>query len=134
MLKKVKEEPEQDEDNYLKPIDVHKKREEFMRKREEEKRRERERSARTSRDRDSGYCNAPKTFELVDVRVENTGNRSQKWRGVDDTDNPSVVLRSQENYVNMPKQKNELRKDVPDSFMNPSYIFLENKKSDEEIL
>lgn len=130
MLTKTKEEPEEDLNNYLKPIDVNKKREEFMRQREAEKRRERERNGRVSTDRDSGYCNTPKVLELVDVRVEGSGN----WRNTDSTDKPSVILRTQDNYVNVPKQRNEFRKDAPDSFTNPSYIFVESGKSDQELL
>ncbi|XP_001600926.2 vascular endothelial growth factor receptor 1 isoform X2 [Nasonia vitripennis] len=128
MLKKTKEEPEQDEDNYLKPIDVHKKREEFMRQREAEKKKERERSGRRSTDRDSGYCNTPKNLELVDVKVEVPNEKAPSWTSADDTDTPSVIIRTQDNYVNMPKQK----KDVPDSFMNPSYIFVEANKPDRQ--
>ena len=137
MLKKTtKEEPEEDEDNYLKPIDVHKKREDFVRQREADRRRERERSGRVSTDRDSGYCNTPKGLELTEVQVEDTRNRhpNSRARGTDDTDKSSVIIRTQDNYVNMPQQKTDLRKDVPDSFMNPSYIFVESKNSDSEML
>lgn len=134
MLKKTREEPEEDLNNYLKPIDVRKKREEFMKQREAERRKERERNGRMSTDRDSGYCNTPKSLELVDVRVENSGNRPQNWRTADSTDKSSVILRTQDNYVNVPKQRHELCKNVPDSFLNPSYIFVESSKSDQDLL
>lgn len=129
MLKKVKEEPELDEDNYLKPIDVQKKREEFTRQREAEKRKSEERSARVSTDRDSGYCNTPKALELIDVKVE-----SPNYRNLDDVDAAStMILKTPEDKYSW-RQNNETRK--PESFMNPSYVFVEsaNNKSNQETL
>jgi FMS-like tyrosine kinase 1 len=134
MLKKTNEEQEEDEDNYLKPIDVHKKREEFVRKREAEKKKEKERSCKTLADRDSGYCNTPKGLELVDIRIEARDNKGPNWTDVVDANESPVIIRTQDNYVNIPTQKPDLRKDGPDSFLNPSYIFVKASKSDQDIL
>lgn len=128
MLRKVEDEEldQLDEDAYLKPIDVQKRRQEFMKQHEEKKRKEREGSTSLISDRDSGYCNTPKVFELADVHVD-TNSKYSNWKNgtSDETDQPSILIHTQDNYVNMPEQKHEIRKDKPDSFLNPSYIWAE---------
>jgi len=44
---------------------------------------------------------------------------------------PSIIC-MQDNYVNMPKQKNDLRKGIPDSFSNPSYVMISNHEVDQK--
>ncbi|XP_058810705.1 vascular endothelial growth factor receptor 1 isoform X2 [Phymastichus coffea] len=123
MLKKLKEEPELDEDNYLKPIDVQKKRDEFTRKREAEKRKSEERNARVSTDRDSGYCNTPKALELVDVKME-----APNYRNLDEVDVPMAILKTPDE-----KYSWQQRSVAPESFMNPSYAYFNsNKKLNQE--
>ncbi|XP_014228085.1 vascular endothelial growth factor receptor kdr-like isoform X1 [Trichogramma pretiosum] len=140
MLRKVEDpEEELDADNYLKPIDVKKKRENFVKQQEEEKSRE-----RTAYDRDSGYCNTPKNFELVDVKVhelrpqpaqrrqQQQQQPQQHYRNLDEIDMPGVIIHTQDNYVNMPQQKTDFLKDssVDKNFLNPSYIWAEARKTD----
>ncbi|XP_014211548.1 vascular endothelial growth factor receptor 1-like [Copidosoma floridanum] len=124
MLTKIKTEPEQDEDNYLKPIDINKKREEFMKQREAERKKDRESGdVSLSTDRDSGYCNAPKNMEVNDnLRAEG------KNKGVDDTDKPTIVIPIKDNYVNIHQRETERSKyrSALDTFMNPSYLFVES--------
>lgn len=136
MLKlKPQLETDLDEDNYLKPIDVQKKRENFMKEQEVEKKKEKEQSTKSLADRDSGYCNTPKGSELMEIRVECEKNKSQNWQAPDEIDSTSpVILRTnQDGYVNLPKQNKEFYKDIP-SFMNPSYVLVEASKSDQEML
>lgn len=132
MLKKAPQETDLDDDNYLKPIDVNKKRENFMKQHEVEKKREKEQSTKSLADRDSGYCNTPKGLELMDIQVECEKNRKEGWKGSDETDTSPVIKTTEDSYVNM--KDNSLNKGAPDSFTNPSYIYVEASKSDEEML
>lgn len=115
----------QEEDPYLKPIDVHKRRAEFARQRQAMKNQMVDRPI----DRDSGYCNTPRNLHLIDLNDE-------KGALMDATDSrkgdytPSIIS-THDNYVNMPKQKNDLRKGVPDSFSNPSYVMISNHDMDQ---
>ncbi|XP_043489619.1 vascular endothelial growth factor receptor 1 isoform X2 [Polistes fuscatus] len=127
------------DDPYLKPINVHERRAEFARKRQIANVKPIERINST----DSGYCNAPRNFHLIDLngklnendRKDEEGEKreeeGQEKNDHDRTDSipkkkeftPSII-RTQDNYVNMPKQKNDLKRDTPDSFSNPSYIMM----------
>lgn len=112
-----------DDDNYLRPIDVKKKREEFVRKREEEKRLGKDMLP----DRDSGYCNTVKLGELIEIK--NIVNpKSAGYDAVDGATTKNKFSRVQGNYVNVPEQI--IDDSVPSSFMNPSYVFVEGKKTD----
>ncbi|XP_014609483.1 PREDICTED: vascular endothelial growth factor receptor 1 isoform X2 [Polistes canadensis] len=127
------------DDHYLKPINVHERRAEFARKRQIENVKPIERINST----DSGYCNAPRNLHLIDLNgklrendrkdeeEEKGDEEEQEKNDHDRTDSipkrkeytPSII-RTQDNYVNMPKQKNDLKRDTPDSFSNPSYIMM----------
>lgn len=114
-----------EEDPYLKPINVHERRAEFARQRQAMKNQMVDRPI----DRDSGYCNAPRNLHLIDLNDE-------KDEQTDTTDSrkrdytPSIIS-THDNYVNMPKQKNDLRKGMPDSFSNPSYVMISNRDMDQ---
>ncbi|KAI4489805.1 hypothetical protein M0804_003987 [Polistes exclamans] len=127
------------DDHYLKPINVHERRAEFARKRQIENVKPIERINST----DSGYCNAPRNLHLInlngklrendrkDEEEEKGDEEEQEKNDHDRTDSISKrkeytpsIIRTQDNYVNMPKQKNDLKRDTPDSFSNPSYIMM----------
>lgn len=102
-----------EEEHYLKPIDVHQRRAEFARQREAI----RNQTMEPPVDRDSGYCNAPRnvlidTKEKVEAQVEDTTDSGK--------DLAPAIISTQDNYVNMPKQKSDLR-GMPNGFSNPSY-------------
>lgn len=121
----------QEEDPYLKPINVQARRAEFARQRQSMKNQRVDRPT----DRDSGYCNAPRNLRLIDLNDVDE-NDSVRPIDADETDfeekdfTPSII-HTQNNYINMPKQKNDLRKDMPDSFSNPSYIMMSNREMDQ---
>ncbi|XP_034181640.2 PDGF- and VEGF-receptor related isoform X1 [Osmia lignaria lignaria] len=128
MLKKQ----EEDDDPYLKPINVHERRAEFARQRQAMKNQSNDRPI----DRDSGYCNTPRNVHLIDLNEKN-----QKHSEVVDNDERTdanskdfvpAIIRTQDNYVNMPKQKIDLRKDVPDGFSNPSYVMIDTRETNLE--
>ncbi|KAG7204953.1 hypothetical protein KM043_005341 [Ampulex compressa] len=121
-----------EEDPYLKPINVHERRAEFARQRQALKN-------QTIDDRpierDSEYCNAPRNLHLIDL--------SEKSTSLDDDEVSDVIMkknflppiiRTQDNYVNMPKQKSDLRKDMPDGFSNPSYVMMNNREVEQSIV
>ncbi|XP_076277206.1 PDGF- and VEGF-receptor related isoform X2 [Lasioglossum baleicum] len=117
MLKKEEEDP------YLKPINVHERRAEFARNRQTMK----NELAHRPIDRDSGYCNTPKNIELIDLNKKN--NESTEKAEINSnptakTDYAPPIIRTQDNYVNMPQQKNDFKKDAPDGFSNPSYVII----------
>lgn len=117
MLNKSEQIEEASEDeNYLRPIDVNKRREEFMKKREAERRAEKELIAKIKSERDSGYCNAPKGIELLEIKY------------VDEVDGKKEM-----NFNNciVSKDFNETNKGSPESFMNPSYIYVEEAKENK---
>lgn len=113
-----------EEDPYLKPIDVHERRAEFARQRQALKNQTVDRPI----DRDSGYCNAPRNLQLIDLNDIDENDTQTDSRKKDYT--PSIIS-TQDNYVNMPKQKNDLRKGMPDSFSNPSYVMINNREMDQ---
>ncbi|CAK9796532.1 Vascular endothelial growth factor receptor 1 [Anthophora plagiata] len=128
MLKK------EDDDPYLKPINVQKRRAEFVQQRLAMK----DQPLNRPIDRDSGYCNTPRNLQLIDLNERNERNS----KTIDEKEKPSnessvlkdflpAIIRTQDNYVNMPKQKNDLRLDVPDGFSNPSYVFMVNREMDQ---
>ncbi|XP_076182482.1 PDGF- and VEGF-receptor related isoform X2 [Ptiloglossa arizonensis] len=127
MLKK-----EEDTDPYLKPINVHERRAEFARNRQTMKNQTTERP----NERDSNYCNTPRNVQLIDL---NEGNDKEPGKN-DDSDKvdstgkkdfaPSII-RTQDNYVNMPQQKIDLRKDIPEGFSNPSYVVMNTRDKDQ---
>ncbi|XP_076749941.1 PDGF- and VEGF-receptor related [Xylocopa sonorina] len=134
MLKK----PE-DDDPYLKPINVHERRAEFVRQSQAMKNQAKDQPA----DRDSGYCNTPRNIQLIDLNVKNEKNendlkeesqdneKSSNENKVSKKDYMPAIIRTQDNYVNMPKQKSDLRLDMPDGFSNPSYVMMSNREMDQ---
>ncbi|XP_012148216.1 PDGF- and VEGF-receptor related isoform X2 [Megachile rotundata] len=123
MLKK-----QEDDDPYLKPINVHERRAEFARQRQAMK----NQTSDQSIDRDSGYCNAPRNVQLIDLNEKNQKHSDGVEKNSDSNSKKDFVpniLRTQDNYVNMPKQKIDLRKDVPDGFSNPSYVMIDSRET-----
>lgn len=126
----------QDFDPYLKPINVQEKRAEFARQRQAMKDRMTEHPVDRSVDRDSGYCNAPRNLHLIDLDgvgesdATKNSERADKITDSRKVDFPSIIS-TQDNYVNMPKQKSDLRKGMPDSFSNPSYVIMVNHETDQ---
>lgn len=129
MLKK------EDDDPYLKPIDVHERRAEFVRQRQAMKNHDPDRLI----DRDSGYCNTPRNLPLIDLNEKNAksttkatdNDKSSSENAISKRDYIPAIIRTQDNYVNMPKQKNDLRIDMPDGFSNPSYVMMANHELDQ---
>lgn len=124
MLKKEEEDP------YLKPINVHERRAEFARQRQALK----NQAAEVPVDRDSGYCNTPRNLHLIDLNGRNNGGTDETDSGDQKNDSAArkkdyaaSIIRTQDNYVNMPKQKSDLRRDMPDGFSNPSYVMMGNQ-------
>lgn len=121
------------EDPYLKPINVHERRAEFSRQRQVAS----AQSIDRINERDSGYCNTPRNLHLIDLNEksrEKDQEEEEEEQDEDRTDSilkkkeytPSII-RTQDNYVNMPKQKNDLKRDMPDGFSNPSYVMMGNE-------
>ncbi|KAL2716305.1 vascular endothelial growth factor receptor 1 isoform X1, partial [Vespula squamosa] len=121
------------EDPYLKPINVHERRAEFARQRQAAS----SHSIDRINERDSGYCNTPRNLHLIDLNEksrEKDQEEEEEEQDEDRTDSilkkkeytPSII-RTQDNYVNMPKQKNDLKRDMPDGFSNPSYVMMGNE-------
>nr|XP_050846243.1 vascular endothelial growth factor receptor 1 isoform X2 [Vespula vulgaris] len=121
------------EDPYLKPINVHERRAEFARQRQVAS----AQSIDRINERDSGYCNTPRNLHLIDLNEksrEKDQEEEDEEQDEDRTDSilkkkeytPSII-RTQDNYVNMPKQKNDLKRDMPDGFSNPSYVMMGNE-------
>ncbi|XP_012285918.1 vascular endothelial growth factor receptor 1 isoform X2 [Orussus abietinus] len=129
-----------EEDGYLKPINVAERRAEFANRREEQKKLQRDNQNDRLAERDSGYCNAPRNMHLIDLNIAQndepdggtsaTGKYAKQMQGVAKENIPAIV-RNEDNYVNMPKQKSDLRKDTIDSFSNPSYVMLGGQQIDE---
>lgn len=119
----------QEDDPYLKPINVQERRAEFARQRQAMKDQMNDRPI----DRDSGYCNAPRSLQLinlVDVDESDVPKESEQAGKITDSrkmDYPPSIISTQDNYVNMPKQKSDLRNGMPDGFSNPSYVVLCNR-------
>ncbi|KAK0165046.1 hypothetical protein PV328_003603 [Microctonus aethiopoides] len=122
------------DDNYLKPINVQERRAEFARQRQAMKNAIKENNLI---ERDSGYCNAPQNLRFIEVpndeindkfNVINKNVNEEYDRKKSNIYTPEII-RTDDNYVNMPKQKNDLKKDTPDSFTNPSYVFMTNTEN-----
>ncbi|XP_067203643.1 vascular endothelial growth factor receptor 1-like isoform X3 [Linepithema humile] len=113
-----------EKDPYLKPIDVQAQRAEFAQQRQTMK----NQISDTSIDRDSDYCNAPRNLlYLNDANVnELAGQVNADKMDVRKTDYAPNIIHTQNNYINMPKQKSDLIKDMPDGFSNPSYVMINN--------
>jgi len=117
-----------EEEPYLKPIDVQGRRAEFARQRQAMQNRSVERPI----DRDSGYCNTPRNVHLIDLIDVDEKIEAE----LDKTDSgkkdlaPAII--TQDNYVNMPKQKNDLR-NIPNSFSNPSYVVVSNQDKEQKV-
>ncbi|XP_063986555.1 vascular endothelial growth factor receptor 1 isoform X2 [Diachasmimorpha longicaudata] len=113
-----------EDDTYLQPINVAERRAEFTRQRQAMKT-----SAvpvKNSMERDSGYCNTPHNLKSFDLNVGDEKDHIDDTASSDNRKgecNPGLI-KTQDNYVNMPRNKNDLRRDSPDSFTNPSYILL----------
>ncbi|KAK0183116.1 hypothetical protein PV327_001186 [Microctonus hyperodae] len=122
------------DDNYLKPINVQERRAEFARQRQAMKNAIKENN---SIERDSGYCNAPQNLRFIEVpndEINDKFNAINKNVNEEYDRNKSNIytpgiIRTDDNYVNMPKQKIDLKKDTPDSFTNPSYVFMTNTEN-----
>ena len=120
-----------EDDNYLKPINVHERRAEFARQNRAMK--EAAKIEKTNQN-DTGYCNTPRNLQLIDLNakdrteseVDGKQNHGENKSTKDPKDYLPSIIRTQDNYVNMPRQKNDLRKDPPASFSNPSYIMMRN--------
>ncbi|KYN07332.1 Vascular endothelial growth factor receptor 1 [Cyphomyrmex costatus] len=122
MLKKSEEDP------YLKPINVHERRAEFARQRQAMKNQTVDRPI----DRDSGYCNAPRNLQLIDLNDTDVNDAQTDTTDLKKKDYAPSIICMQDNYVNMPKQKNDMRKGMPDGFSNPSYVMISNHKVDQK--
>ncbi|XP_066591720.1 vascular endothelial growth factor receptor 1 isoform X2 [Prorops nasuta] len=118
MLKKTEE-----EDPYLKPINVHERRVEFARQREALKKQSKD----AKRDRDSGYCNTPRNLHLIDLEDPSKKIDDSESKPKLSKDFAPTIIRTQDNYVNMPQQKCDLRKDFTDGYSNPSYVLMSDK-------
>ncbi|XP_071630624.1 vascular endothelial growth factor receptor 1 isoform X1 [Temnothorax longispinosus] len=116
-----------EEDPYLKPINVHERRAEFARQRQAMK----NQTADRPMDRDSGYCNAPRNLHLIDLNDTDENDAQTDTTDSRKKDYAPSIISTQDNYVNMPKQKNDLRKGMPDSFSNPSYVMISNREMDQ---
>ncbi|XP_012350055.1 vascular endothelial growth factor receptor 1 isoform X3 [Apis florea] len=109
MLKKQEEE----EDPYLKPINVHARRAEFVRQREAMKNQTIDRPI----NRDFGYCNTPRNGQLINLNERNKNDsknsddneKLNNGNTISEKDFIPTIIRTQDNYVNMPKQKSDLR-------------------------
>ncbi|XP_018340861.1 PREDICTED: vascular endothelial growth factor receptor 1 isoform X1 [Trachymyrmex septentrionalis] len=117
-----------EEDPYLKPINVHERRAEFARQRQAMK----DQTVDRPIDRDSGYCNAPRNLHLIDLNDTDVNDAHTDTTDLKKKDYAPSIICMQDNYVNMPKQKNDLRKGVPDSFSNPSYVMISNHEVDQK--
>ncbi|XP_071570035.1 vascular endothelial growth factor receptor 1 isoform X1 [Temnothorax nylanderi] len=116
-----------EQDPYLKPINVHERRAEFARQRQAMKNQTVDRPI----DRDSGYCNAPRNLHLIDLNDTDENDAQTDTTDSRKKDYAPSIISTQDNYVNMPKQKNDLRKSMPDSFSNPSYVMIGNRETDQ---
>ncbi|XP_034952110.1 vascular endothelial growth factor receptor 1 isoform X2 [Chelonus insularis] len=125
-----------EDDNYLTPINVHERRAEFVRQRAAMKQAAKDKIM----ERDSGYCNTPQNLRFIDLhnedlREEVDGNEiddKKPNKNISNNYTPGII-RTQDNYVNMPRNKNELNKDIPECFTNPSYIFVTNENNQAKI-
>ncbi|XP_031828557.1 PDGF- and VEGF-receptor related isoform X2 [Nomia melanderi] len=130
MLKKV-----EDDEPYLKPINIHERRAEFARNWQARKNNQTEdRSEDGETNRDSGYCNTPRNLQEIDLNKKNNESLEKSEVNSNPTtkkDFTSPIIRTQDNYVNMPKQKMDLQKDLPDGFSNPSYVIMINRELDQ---
>lgn len=130
MLKKMEE-----DDPYLKPINVHERRAEFARNWRTAKNNQTEgRSDDRETTPDSNYCNTPRNLQVIDLNKKNSESSEKLEVNSNPTtkkDLTSPIIRTQDNYVNMPKQKMDLQKDMPDAFSNPSYVIVTNRELDQ---
>ncbi|XP_053598108.1 vascular endothelial growth factor receptor 1 isoform X1 [Microplitis demolitor] len=118
-----------EDDNYLKPINIQERRAEYARQRQAMKN---SLAKEKLMERDSGYCNAPQNLRLIDDTqvhckddTDNSNNGDNKLNNKHNFNNyKDGIIRTQDNYVNIPSYNNELRKDIPDSFTNPSYVYM----------
>lgn len=131
------------EDPYLKPINVHERRAEFARQRQAAS----AQSIDRINERTSGYCNTPRNLHLIDLNEKSREMDQEEEEEQDEDRTDSIlkkkeytpsIIRTQNNYVDMPKQKNDLKRDMPkqkndlkrdmpDSFSNPSYVMMGNE-------
>ncbi|XP_011151926.1 vascular endothelial growth factor receptor kdr-like isoform X1 [Harpegnathos saltator] len=122
----------QEDDPYLKPINVQERRAEFARQRQTMK----DQMTNRMDDRDSGYCNAPRNLHLIDLNDVDESDSPKEAEQADKADSrkmdyPPSIISTQDNYVNMPKQKSDLRNGMPESFSNPSYVIMSNREMDQ---
>lgn len=112
----------EDDDNYVKPINVHEKRAEFA---------QQQRALKESKPLHSpttNYYNAPlSNLQLdhceTDSLLSKNSPDKKVPKSVNDKKYPPVIT-IKDNYVSMPDKKNEFRGNIPDSFSNPSYLFM----------
>lgn len=109
----------EDDDNYLKPINVQARREEFVRQRQAMKLKAEEKDKLNLRD--SGYCNAPNNSKIrhdIDTSLRDYKTKKKHKYNMN---------KVHDNYVNVPTDVDEkFSQDIPDSFSNPSYIHVAN--------
>lgn len=115
-----------DDDPYLKPINIQEQRARFVKEQQFRRRK----PAAEKPDPNLGYCNTSNIKMIDDQSDEVDYDEKKNGKSV------SSIIRTQDNYVNMPKQKSDLRKELPpgtsvQSFSNPSYIFMDRKDNDE---
>lgn len=130
MLKKQEE-----EDPYLKPINVLARRAEFVRQREAMKNQTIDRPI----NRDFGYCNTSQNGQLINLNEKNKNDsknsddneKLNNGNTISEKDFIPAIIRTQDNYVNMPKQKSDLRLEMPAGFSNPSYVVMVNRETDQ---
>lgn len=120
-----------EDDNYLKPINVQARRLEFMKQQEEMKRKSAgDGEAARDEERDSGYYNnTPRNIMFSDLRYadeadETDGGPEREQKGMKVNAPPNVG----ENYVNVPRGNRVRDNNTPSSFSNPSYVLLANRE------
>lgn len=118
MLKKT------EDDNYLQPINIAERRAEFARQRLAMKKTN-STPLKENAERDSGYCNTPHNLRVFDLHAdENKDDTDGRSNDKGKSEYNPGIIRTQDNYVNMPRNKNDLKRDTPDSFSNPSYVLI----------
>ncbi|XP_044012996.1 vascular endothelial growth factor receptor kdr-like isoform X2 [Aphidius gifuensis] len=110
----------EDDDNYLKPINVQARREEFVKQRQAMKLKAEEKDKLNSRD--SGYCNTPSNLKIHHDFDSSLSDYKMKKKHKYD------MTKVHDNYVNVPTDVDDEKfsQDTPDSFTNPSYIHVAN--------
>lgn len=116
---------DEDDEHYLKPINVNERRAEFARRNAAKN------TAKITKkleENNSGYYNTPLNFGNPNDRIVES-NKNNDTNNKDSNNYVPSIIRTLDNYVNMPRQKNDLRKDAgASSFSNPSYVSMDNNR------